>query len=63
MRNHLAEAYEQNKESEKAIAESRKALDFFESQAKAMRERGGDAGEPDWMLEAQARIERLSAAS
>lgn len=63
VRNHLAEAYERNKDVEKAISESRKSVDYSQKLAKAAKERGVDYAEPDWSREANARIERLASTS
>jgi tetratricopeptide (TPR) repeat protein len=63
VRNHLAEAYELNKESDKAIAESRRVLDHYQQLAKRAREKGSDLAEPEWSRAARARLERLEAAS
>jgi tetratricopeptide (TPR) repeat protein len=63
VRNHLAEAYEMNKEADKAIAESRKVLDHYQQLAKRAREQGTELSEPDWSRAARARLQRLEAAS
>lgn len=63
VRNHLAEAYERNKESAKAIDESRRVLDQYQKLAERAREKGADLDEPDWSRDARARLERLEAAS
>lgn len=63
VRNHLAEAYERNRETDKAIVESRKSIDHYQQLAKVAKERGIDFDEPDWFHEARERIERLAEAS
>jgi tetratricopeptide (TPR) repeat protein len=63
VRNHLAEAYELNKEAEKAINESHKSVDQFQQLTKLAKERGDKLDEPDWSREARERIDRLSASS
>ncbi len=63
VRNHLAEAYEKNSEADKAVAESRKSVDYFDRLSKAAEERGIEFDEPGWVQEARARITRLEAAS
>jgi len=63
VRNHLAEAYELNKESTKALDESRKAVEEFQQMAQLAKEKGASLDEPDWLRDARARIERLEAAS
>ncbi|MEM9175899.1 MAG: tetratricopeptide repeat protein [Myxococcota bacterium] len=57
--NHLAEAYEANQESAKAIEASRATVDFFDRLAKAASERGLQANTPGWVDEAKSRIARL----
>jgi tetratricopeptide (TPR) repeat protein len=63
VRNHLAEAYELNREADKAIAESKKSIDYSETLAKAAKEQGADYAEPEWSRQARARIARLGADS
>ena len=63
VRNHLAEAYERNREADKAITESRKSIDQYQQLAKLAKEQGIEFDEPDWSREARERIERLAAAS
>lgn len=63
VRNHLAEAYEANKEAEKAAEESRKALEFFKSLSKVAAERNVQFSEPDWVQQSRDRIARLKTAS
>jgi tetratricopeptide (TPR) repeat protein len=60
--NHLAEAYEKNREPAKAIATSEKVLAGYDRLAKAAQRRGQEVEEPDWAREARARIERLGSA-
>lgn len=60
VRNHLAEAYEANREADKAIAESRRSIEFFENLQKLAKERDIEFSEPDWSLQARERIDRLS---
>ena len=59
VRNHLAEAYEANKDTARAITASRESLGYYEKLAKAARERGTPLTEPDWAREAGERIKRL----
>lgn len=59
VRNHLAEAYEKNQETEKAIAESRKSIEFGASLIAEARKKGITLEEPSWSVEARQRIERL----
>jgi tetratricopeptide (TPR) repeat protein len=61
--NHLAEAYEKNKEAEKAIKASRTTVNHYENLAKIAKGRGIEFDEPKWSLDARARIKRLSADS
>jgi hypothetical protein len=61
VRNHLAEAYERNQEPEKAIAESRKSIEFGEKFVAAARKQGLSVSEPSWSVEARQRVERLGA--
>ncbi|MFP6654715.1 MAG: hypothetical protein VCB25_03740, partial [Myxococcota bacterium] len=63
VRNHLAEAYEKNAELTKAIAESRKSVEYFDKLDEAAKQRGIEIQEPRWALEARARISRLADAS
>ncbi len=63
VRNHLAEAYEKNAESAKAVVESRKSVDFFEQLSKLAEERGVEFAEPSWAKEARDRIARLDSAT
>ena len=63
VRNHLAEAYEKNSEADKAVAESRKSVDYYDRLAKVAKERGVQFPEPDWAQEARERIARLESAS
>jgi tetratricopeptide (TPR) repeat protein len=63
VRNHLAEAYELNRETDKAIAESRKSVEYAESLAKAAQEKGVGYSDPDWSREARQRIDRLKSGS
>jgi tetratricopeptide (TPR) repeat protein len=63
VRNHLAEAYERNKEGDKAIVESELSLENFQSLAEAAKKQGVDLAEPTWSREARERIDRLNAAS
>lgn len=61
VRNHLAEAYERNSEPEKAIAESRKSVEFGESFVSAAKKQGLTIDQPAWAVEASKRLERLGA--
>ena len=61
--NHLAQAYEQNEEREKALTASRAALDLYDQLADALTAQGGTPSEPGWAQESRARIERLDTAS
>lgn len=61
--NHLAAAYEANEERDKAVANAERTLRFYENLSEAARARGLEVSEPDWVKEARARVERLSAAS
>ena len=61
--NHLAQAYEQNKEADKALAESRKSVEHFQRLAKLAKEQGTELDEPDWSREARERVEKLTEAS
>jgi tetratricopeptide (TPR) repeat protein len=63
VRNHLAEAYEKNAEVAKAIGESRKSVEYFDKLDQIAKQRGIEFEEPDWTLEARARIARLADAS
>jgi len=63
VRNHLAEAYEKNAESAKAVVESQKSVDFFEQLSKLAEERGVEFAEPSWAKEARDRIARLDSAT
>ncbi len=63
VRNHLAEAYEANKDDARAIAASRESLEYYEKLAKAAKERGATLTEPDWVRDARERIARLESAS
>ena len=60
---HLAAAYEANDEPAKALREARASIDFYEKLEKAAAERGLTLSEPDWLIDARARVERLEAAS
>jgi len=59
VRNHLAEAYERNDEADKAIAESRKSVDFGAKLVAAAKQKGVSLGEPTWSAEARKRLDRL----
>lgn len=61
--NHLAEAYERNRETQKALEESRATLSFFQRLTEIAEERGFEPSEPDWSTESRSRIERLEATS
>lgn len=61
--NHLAQAYEENSESDKAIATSKAAIGFFDQVAAQAKERGLEANEPEWAAESRARVARLDGAS
>jgi tetratricopeptide (TPR) repeat protein len=61
--NHLALAYEQNKEADKALAESRKSVEHYQRLVKLAKERGTELDEPDWSREARERVEKLTEAS
>jgi tetratricopeptide (TPR) repeat protein len=63
VRNHLAEAYEQNREADKALAESRESIDQYQQLAKLAKERGIELDEPIWSRQARERVERLAKAS
>ena len=63
VQNHLAQAYEQNAEADKAMAASRNVLQSYEQLSAVARQRGIELPEPEWATEAKARIERLEAAS
>jgi tetratricopeptide (TPR) repeat protein len=58
--NHLAEAYEKNKESTKAVATSKDVIKNFDKMASAAKKSGTEIEEPDWARDARTRIERLS---
>jgi hypothetical protein len=60
--NHLAEAYEKNEESTKAVATSQDVIENFRKLASAAKESGSEIEEPDWARDARARIERLGSA-
>jgi len=59
VRNHLAEAYERNQEPEKAIAESRKSIEFGEKLVAAAKKQGVSLAEPSWSVDARKRVDRL----
>lgn len=59
VRNHLAEAYERNQEPEKALAESRKSIEFGEKLLAKAKTEGASMDQPAWSLEARKRVERL----
>ncbi len=61
--NHLAEAYENNKEVEKAIKASRTTVSHYENLSKIAKGRGIEFDEPNWSRDARSRIARLSADS
>jgi tetratricopeptide (TPR) repeat protein len=63
VRNHLAEAYEQNREASKALAASRESIDQYQQLAKLAKERGIELDEPTWSLQARERVERLANSS
>ena len=63
VRNHLAEAYEQNREASKALAASRESVDQYQQLAKLAKDRGIDLDEPAWSRQARERVERLANAS
>jgi tetratricopeptide (TPR) repeat protein len=63
VRNHLAEAYEQNREANKALAASRESIDQYQQLAKLAKDRGIDLDEPTWSRQARERVERLANAS
>jgi tetratricopeptide (TPR) repeat protein len=58
--NHLAEAYEKNKESAKAIATSEEVVASYKAYSAARKEAGQAVEEPEWARDARVRIERLS---
>lgn len=60
--NHLAQAYEANQDTAKALAASRTTIEYFDRLAKAASERGLQANKPAWVDEAESRIERLKTA-
>ena len=62
VRNHLAEAFEMNREADKAIVESRKSVDHYQALAKLAEAKGVEFDEPEWSRQAQKRLERLEAA-
>ena len=61
--NHLAQAYEENQDNDKAIAESKATVGYFDRIVQAASERGLTTNEPAWVAEAKARIARLESAS
>lgn len=61
VRNHLAEAYERNSEPDKAIAESRKSVEYGANLVAAAKKQGVSLDEPAWAVEARKRLERLGA--
>jgi tetratricopeptide (TPR) repeat protein len=61
--NHLAAAYEENKDLDKAIANSEASVGFFDQVAEQAKSRGLEAEEPEWAAESRARITRLQSAS
>lgn len=63
VRNHLAQAYEQNQEPDKALVESRNSVDQYQRLVTLAKERGIALDEPEWSREARQRVEKLSAAS
>ena len=63
MHNHLAVAYEANDEPDKALAESRAVIGYYEQLAKAAASRGIEMGEPTWLEEARERVARLESAA
>jgi tetratricopeptide (TPR) repeat protein len=63
VRNHLAEAYEQNAQAEKALESSRASLEYYDKLVRAASQQGVEVGETDWVREARARIDRLEAAA
>jgi tetratricopeptide (TPR) repeat protein len=63
VRNHLAEAYEQNRQTDKAISESRKSIDHYQQLAKIAKQQGVELAEPDWSREARERVDRLTKSS
>jgi len=63
VRNHLAQAYEQNKEADKALVESQKSVDHYQRLVKRAKEQGVELDEPDWSREARERVAKLTEAS
>jgi tetratricopeptide (TPR) repeat protein len=63
VRNHLAQAYEQNREADKALIESRISVDHYQQLAKMAKQQGVELPEPEWSREARERVDRLSKAS
>lgn len=61
--NHLAAAYEDNEDVDKAIATSQAAITFFEQVLEQNKGHGLEAKEPEWAAEARARVARLHSAS
>ena len=61
--NHLATAYEENEEPDKALREARAAIGYYEKLEKAAAERGLTVSEPDWLGDARARVGRLESTS
>ena len=59
VRNHLAEAYERNQETEKAIAESRKSIEFGDKVVAKAKGQGVSVEQPVWSVEARKRLDRL----
>ena len=62
IRNHLAEAYEKNGDSEKAVRESQTVLENYEKLSKLAAERGLSFEEPEWVGDAKGRIARSGGA-
>jgi tetratricopeptide (TPR) repeat protein len=57
--NHLAIAYEANDEPDKALAESRAVIGYYQQLTKAAASRGIEVGEPTWLQETRERLARL----
>ena len=61
--NHLAQAYEANQDTAKALAASRTTIEYFDRLVKAASERGLEpANTPSWVDESKSRIKRLESA-
>jgi tetratricopeptide (TPR) repeat protein len=60
--NHLAEAYEQNEETSKAVAASQDVVAAYKKLSTRVAQGGGNLDEPEWARDARSRIERLGSA-